>query len=96
MILLPKLEKNFFFQYGEILKKELRTYENNRINYHTSVDKDKLAKITASANALIILDNDYGYQVPGQTLKTLSFGKPVLSINNNDKFSTLKYVKEVL
>lgn len=80
--------------YGNI-KKELRSYENNRINYHSSVDKDQLAKITTSANALIILDNDYGYQVFEKTLETLSVGTPFLFIYNNDKSPTLKYVKEV-
>jgi len=79
--------------YGNI-RKINRPQTSNKIKYHKAVDKMQLADITAKANALILFDNDYGYQVPGKTIETLASGKPVLFIYNNDKSPTLQYVKK--
>jgi len=79
--------------YGNI-RKINRPQTSNKIKYHKALDKMQLADITAKANALILFDNDYGYQVPGKTIETLASGKPVLFIYNNDKSPTLQYVKK--
>jgi len=78
--------------YGNICKSN-RPKTSNKIEYHKAVDKMQLAKITAKANALILFDNNYGYQVPGKTIETLASGKPVLFIYNNENSPTLQYVK---
>jgi len=78
--------------YGNF-RKSNRPRTSNKIEYHRAVDRMQLAKITGKANALIIFDNDYGYQVPGKTIETLALGKPVLFIYNNDNSPTLQYVK---
>jgi len=75
-------------------KMVLHPPKNSSISYNHSVNRDELAKITASANALVIVDNEYGYQVPGKTIETLATGKPILFIYNNEQSPTLKYVKE--
>jgi len=79
--------------YGNI-RKSNRPKTSNKIEYHKAVDKMQLAKITAKANALILFDNNYGYQVPGKTIETLASGKPVLFIYNNENSPTLQYVKD--
>jgi hypothetical protein len=79
--------------YGNICKSN-RPKTSNKIEYHKAVDKMQLAKITAKANALILFDNNYGYQVPGKTIETLASGKPVLFIYNNENSPTLQYVKD--
>ena len=79
--------------YGNI-RKSNRPKPSNKIEYHKAVDKMQLAKITAKSNALILFDNDYGYQVPGKTIETLASGKPVLFIYNNENSPTLQYVKD--
>ncbi len=79
--------------YGNI-RKSNRPKTSNKIEYHKAVDKMQLAKITARANALILFDNNYGYQVPGKTIETLASGKPVLFIYNNENSPTLQYVKD--
>ncbi|MDD2246992.1 MAG: hypothetical protein PHC39_07970 [Proteiniphilum sp.] len=79
--------------YGNIIK-SLRPSGSDNIAYHRAIDKDMLARITAQADALILMDNDYGYQVPGKTLETLASGKPVLYIYNNEASPTLKYIRE--
>jgi len=79
--------------YGNI-KKSLIPHGVGMIEYHRAIDKDRLAQVTTQADALVIMDNDYGYQVPGKTLETLSSGKPVLFIYNNEDSPTLKYVRE--
>ncbi len=75
-------------------KMVLHPPKNSSISYNHSVNRDELAKITASANALVIVDNEYGYQVPGKTIETLAAGKPILFIYSNEQSPTLKYVKE--
>jgi len=79
--------------YGNI-RKINRPKNSNKIKFHKAVDKMKLADITAKANALILFDNDYGYQVPGKTIETLALGKPVLFIYKNNNSPTLKYIKD--
>lgn len=79
--------------YGNI-RKINRPKNSSKIEYHKAVDKMKLADITAKANALILFDNDYGYQVPGKTIETLASGKPVLFIYKNNNSPTLKYIKD--
>lgn len=79
--------------YGNI-RKSLRPKGIHNAMYHDAVDKESLAHITAQADALILMDNDYGYQVPGKTLETLASGKPVLFIYNNEESPTLSYVRE--
>jgi len=79
--------------YGNI-RKSLRPSGSDNIAYHRAIDRDMLARITAQADALILMDNDYGYQVPGKTLETLASGKPVLYIYNNEASPTLKYIRE--
>ena len=79
--------------YGNI-RKINRPKNSNKIEYHKAVDKMQLAAITAKANALILFDNDYGYQVPGKTIETLASGKPVLFIYKNNNSPTLKYIKD--
>ena len=79
--------------YGNI-RKINRPKNSSKIEYHKAVDKMKLADITAKANALILFDNDYGYQVPGKTIETLALGKPVLFIYKNNNSPTLKYIKD--
>ena len=79
--------------YGNI-RKINRPQTSNKIKYHKALDKMQLADITAKANALILFDNDYGYQVPGKTIETLASGKPVLFIYNNENSPTLQYVKD--
>lgn len=79
--------------YGNIRKINLPK-NSNKIKYHKAVDKMKLADITAKANALILFDNDYGYQVPGKTIESLASGKPILFIYNNENSPTLQYVKD--
>ena len=79
--------------YGNI-RKSLMPIGYDNIGYHRAIDKDQLALITAQADALILMDNDYGYQVPGKTLETLASGKPVLYIYNNEASPTLKYIRE--
>ena len=79
--------------YGNI-RKINRPKNSSKIEYHKAVDKMKLADITAKANALILFDNDYGYQVPGKTIESLASGKPILFIYNNENSPTLQYVKD--
>ncbi len=79
--------------YGNI-RKINRPKNSNKIKFHKAVDKMQLAAITAKANALILFDNDYGYQVPGKTIETLASGKPVLFIYKNNNSPTLKYIKD--
>lgn len=79
--------------YGNI-RKSLRPIGSDNIDYHRAIDKDQLARVTAQADALILMDNDYGYQVPGKTLETLASGKPVLFIYKNVESPTLKYIRE--
>lgn len=79
--------------YGNI-RRYIRPKGTENIEYHRAIDKERLADITAQADALVLMDNEYGYQVPGKTLETLSSGKPVLFIYNNEESPTLKYVRE--
>jgi len=79
--------------YGDY-KLALHPPKCSSINYHHSIKRDELAKVTASANALVIVDNEWGYQVPGKTLETLAVGKPILFIYNNEQSPTLKYIRE--
>ena len=67
---------------------------STKITFHKAVAKQELVKVTAQADALILFDNEYGYQVPGKTLETLAINKPVLFIYNNEKSPTLDYVRE--
>ena len=59
--------------YGNI-RKINRPKNSNKIKFHKAVDKMKLADITAKANALILFDNEYEYQVPGKTIETIALG----------------------
>lgn len=79
--------------YGHV-RSSLRSKGNASIEYHKPIDKASLASITAQADALVLMDNEYGYQVPGKTLETLASGKPVLFIYNNKESPSLTYVKE--
>jgi len=79
--------------YGN-LRSSIRPKKSERIKYHKAVSKQELITISAKADALILFDNDFGYQVPGKTLETLAINKPVLFIYNNDDSPTLDYVKE--
>ncbi len=76
------------------IRKTLRPSKHHKIIYRKAIAKDSLAIETAKANALVMVDNDYGYQVPGKTIETLASGKPILFIYNNDQSPTLKYVRE--
>jgi len=78
--------------YGN-LRKSLKPKRSSKIIYHSSIDRKELAYITATANALILFDNDYGFQVPGKTIETLALGKPILFIYKNKNSPTLNYVK---
>ncbi|MDD3818246.1 MAG: hypothetical protein PHG41_00170 [Actinomycetota bacterium] len=79
--------------YGNF-KRSNRPKPSPKIVYHKAINREKLSYITAQTNALILFDNEYGYQVPGKTLETLASGKPVLFIYNNENSPTIKYVKE--
>ncbi len=79
--------------YGNF-KRSNRPKPSPKIVYHKAINREELSYITAQANALILIDNEYGYQVPGKTLETLASGKPVLFIYNNENSPTIKYVKE--
>ena len=63
------------------------------IHYQRLITRDRLIEQTINSDALVLMDNDFGYQVPGKTLEVLACGKPVLFIYNNDSSPTLKYVK---
>jgi hypothetical protein len=77
--------------YGNV-KKKLRPTGCRNVFFHSAVDRIDLMGVTSQANALIIMDNEYGYQVPGKTLETLALSKPVLFVYSNDFSPTLKYV----
>ena len=81
------------YVYGNI-RKSLRPVCLENIVYHKAVDKDQLVRVTAQADALILMDNEFGFQVPGKTIETLASGKPVLFIYANDESPTLSYVRE--
>lgn len=76
------------------IRRSLRPKPASNSFYHKAIDKDYLAVETAKADALVLIDNDYGYQVPGKTLETLATNKPVLFIYNNENSPTLNYVRE--
>ena len=86
-------EKCKLYIYGNY-KMVLHPPQSSSINYHHSIKRDELAKVIASANALVIVDNEWGYQVPGKTLETLAVCKPILFIYNNEQSPTLKYIRE--
>lgn len=65
----------------------------DNIHYHGLIKREMLIEQTINADALVLMDNDFGYQVPGKTLEVLACGKPVLFIHNNDNSPTLRYVK---
>jgi len=77
-------------------KKRLRPRKHPKICYHSRVEKSCLESITASANALILMDNEFGYQIPGKTLELLALKKPLLFIYSNEHSPTLDYVREAV
>lgn len=79
--------------YGNI-RKNLRPPITYPFEYHKAVARDKLIDILAQADALILVDNKFGVQVPGKTIETLTSGKPVLFIYENEQSPTLQYVKD--
>ncbi len=78
--------------YGNI-KKSLRPPVSPKIEYHTAVLKADLLPIITQADALVLVDNAYGFQEPGKTLETLGINKPVLFINENPNSPAAHHAK---
>jgi len=85
--------KNIVLHTYSTNKRGLRPATSERIQHFSRIPKSSLVKVTASADALVLLDNDHGCQVPGKTLELLSINKPLLFIYSNENSPTLDYVK---
>lgn len=80
------------FVYGNI-KTSLRPPVSPKIEYHTAVPKDDLLPLITQADALVLVDNAYGFQEPGKTLETLGINKPILFINDDSNSPAAYHAK---
>ena len=68
--------------------------KSKNVEWNGRISRNELAIATSEADAIVIIDNDYGCHVPGKTLESLALEKPVLFIYNNENSPSLKYVQQ--
>lgn len=80
-----------FVNYGTMDKKLKRLYNNklpSNVEFLERIGGDTLLRVIGQASLLVIVDNEYGIQIPSKAFEYISTGKPILLIYNNPESPT--------
>lgn len=80
-----------FVNYGTMDKKLKRLYNNklpSNVEFLERIRGDTLLRVIGQASLLVIVDNEYGIQIPSKAFEYISTGKPILLIYNNPESPT--------
>lgn len=82
-----------FLNYGTMDKKLKRLYNNkipSNVEFLERIRGETLLRVIGQASLLVIVDNEYGIQIPSKAFEYISTGKPILLIYNNPESPTKK------
>lgn len=85
-----------FVNFGTMDKKLKHLYNDempSNIKFSERIAGETLLKVIGQASLLVIVDNEYGIQIPSKAFEYISTGKPILLIYNNPESPTKRLLE---